>query len=261
MKSFQNTGQRGMKEDKKVRDLSGLDELAALYKSGVLAEDGDKDALFLKNREAFFNMLEDVSESYRELELLFTGLVKSMVNALDAKSPWTKGHSQRVAEYSKIIARKMDFSEDDLKDIWLAGILHDIGKIGTYDALLDKAGKLTSEEYEIIKRHPAQGAAILEGIKQLKDIVPIIRHHHESFDGKGYPDGLKGNEIPLQSRIIHVADSFDSMTSDRPYRVSPGKDYAISEFRKFSGAQFDPYAVEVFLDVIGSGQHLRLIKF
>lgn len=217
-----------------------------------MVEDIEKDALFLKNREAFFNMLEDVSESYRELELLFTGLVKAMINTLDAKSPWTKGHSQRVAEYSKIIAKKMGFDEDELKDIWLAGILHDIGKIGTYDALLDKPGKLTEEEFEVIKRHPAQGAAIIEGIKQLRGIMPAIRHHHESFDGGGYPDGLKGNEIPLQARIIHVADSFDSMTSDRPYRIAPGKDYAISEFRKFSGIQFDPYAVEIFLDMIGS---------
>ncbi|MBI4826618.1 MAG: HD-GYP domain-containing protein [Nitrospirae bacterium] len=252
-----------MKGDKKGPDVSGIDTeklFDGLYGKEAMAEDSDKDALLLKNREAFFNMLEDVSDSYRELELLFTGLVKAMVNALDAKSPWTKGHSQRVAEYAKLMARNMNFNEDDLKDIWLAGILHDIGKIGTYDALLDKPGKLTGEEYEIIKRHPAQGAAIIEGIKQLRDIVPVIRHHHESFDGTGYPDGLKANEIPLQSRIIHVADSFDSMTSDRPYRVSPGKDYAIAEFRKFSGKQFDPYAVEIFLDVIISGQHLRLIK-
>jgi putative nucleotidyltransferase with HDIG domain len=237
----------GNSHDKDIE--RNYDELAELY-AGSQKEIEHRGTLFIKNWEGFFNMLEDVSESYSELEHLFTGLVKAMVNALDAKSPWTKGHSERVAKYSDLIARRMGFNEDELKALWLAGILHDIGKIGTYDTLLDKPDKLTAEEFAIVKRHPSQGAAIVEGIKQLNDIVPIIKHHHESFDGRGYPDGLKGDEIPVQARILHVADSFDAMTSDRPYRLSPGKMFAIDQFRRFSGIQFDPEAVEAFLDVI-----------
>ncbi len=203
-----------------------------------------------RTREAFLNMLEDIHESYTELEDLFIKLIKALVNALDAKSPWTRGHSERVASYAEQIAKEMGLDEDEIKNLQLAGLLHDIGKIGTYDSLLDKPEKLTAEEFEIVKKHPDQGAAILQGIKQLADVIPIIRHHHERLDGKGYPDGLKGEEIPLSARILHVADSFDSMTADRPYRPSPGREYAISELKKHSGRQFDPQVVEAFLKII-----------
>jgi putative nucleotidyltransferase with HDIG domain len=206
-----------------------------------------------KSRDAFFNMLEDLRESYRELDELFMSLVKAMVNALDAKSPWTKGHSVRVAEYAHRVAQKMDFNERDLRTLNLAALLHDIGKIGTYDHLLDKPAKLTNEEFEIVKRHPVQGVQILSGIKQLKEIIPLIRHHHERIDGQGYPDGLKSEEIPLGSRILHVADSFDSMTADRPYRPAPGKTYAILELKRCNGTQFDPQVVEAALKALDSG--------
>ncbi len=203
-----------------------------------------------ESRDAFFNMLEDMNESFLELQELFTSFVRTMVSTLDAKSPWTKGHSERVALYADEIAEKMGFNEEERKKLWLTGILHDIGKIGTYDQLLDKPGKLTDEEFEIVKKHPSQGATILADIKQLSDIIPFIRHHHERPDGCGYPDRLKGADIPLYARILHVADSFDSMTSDRPYRPAPSLDYAISEFKKFAGTQFDSKVVEVFLPII-----------
>ncbi|GBE06261.1 MAG TPA: HD domain-containing protein [Nitrospirae bacterium] len=199
------------------------------------------------SRDAFFNMLEDLTESYMGLEELFIKLTTAMVNALDAKSPWTKGHSENVALYAGQIALEMGYNEGQTKNLKLAGLLHDIGKIGTYDYLLDKPSKLRPEEYEIVKKHPSQGEKILEGIKQLKDVIPLIRHHHERFDGKGYPDGLKGEDIPLCARILHVADSFDSMTEDRPYRSNPGLDYAIAELKKHSGTQFDPGVVKAFL--------------
>ncbi len=200
-------------------------------------------------REAFLNMLEDLNESYKELEDLFIKLIRVMVNALDAKSPWTKGHSERVSMYTEQIAFEMLLDSEEIKNIKLAGILHDIGKIGTYDYLLDKPGKLTNEEYEIVKKHPAQGAVILKDIKQLKDIVPMIEYHHEKIDGTGYPYRLKGDEIPIGARILHVADSFDSMTSDRPYRPAPGIEYALSELNKYKGKQFDPQVVDAFLRV------------
>ena len=176
--------------------------------------------------------------------------VIAMVNALDAKSPWTKGHSERVAKYAEQVAKELGLEEGKIKNLQLACLLHDIGKIGTYDHLLDKAGKLTDEEFDIVKKHPAQGAAILKEIKQLKDIIPLIKHHHERIDGKGYPDGIKGEEIPFCARILHVADSFDSMTADRPYRPSPGREYAISELKRCSSTRFDPLVVEAFLRVL-----------
>jgi putative nucleotidyltransferase with HDIG domain/PAS domain S-box-containing protein len=213
-----------------------------------------REVIHRKGREAFLNMLDDVNESFKELESLFLNLVKAMIYTLDAKSTWTKGHSERVAQYAEMIAREMGFDEEDLKTLHLAGLLHDIGKIGTYDYLLDKPSRLTDEEFEIVKKHPVQGADIIKEIKQLKDIVPIIRNHHERIDGKGYPDGLKGEEIPIFARILHVADSFDSMTSDRPYRPSPGIDYAVSELKKFRGIQFDKKVVDVFIDIIEKGK-------
>lgn len=203
-----------------------------------------------KGRDAFLNMLEDISESYKELEDLFLKLILVMVNALDAKSPWTKGHSERVSMYAEQIAKQMLIDEDEIKDIKLAGLLHDIGKIGTYDYLLDKPGRLTTEEFDIVKKHPDQGADILKEIKQLRDIIPYIKYHHEKLDGNGYPHKLKGHKIPLGAKILHVADSFDSMTSDRPYRPAPGMKYALSEMEKYKGTQFDPHVIEAFLTVL-----------
>jgi HD-GYP domain-containing protein (c-di-GMP phosphodiesterase class II) len=144
----------------------------------------------------------------------------------------------------------MRVDPDEIKNIKLAGLLHDIGKIGTYDNLLDKPGRLTKEEFEIVKKHPVQGAEILKDIKQLGDMMPYILYHHEKLDGTGYPYQLKGPEIPLGARIMHVADSYDSMTSDRPYRPAPGMEFAISEFEKYRGTQFDGDVVDAFLRLL-----------
>ena len=203
-----------------------------------------------KGRDAFLNMLEDINESYKELEDLFMKFIIVMVNALDAKSPWTKGHSERVSIYAEQIAMEILMDEEEIKNIKLAGLLHDIGKIATYDYLLDKPKGLTDEEYEIVKKHPVQGVNILKEIKQLNEIIPLIKYHHERLDGNGYPDKLKGSQIPLGARILHVADSFDSMTSDRPYRPAPGIEYALSELQKNSGSQFDERIVDAFMKVL-----------
>jgi putative nucleotidyltransferase with HDIG domain len=201
-------------------------------------------------KDAFFNMLEDINESYEELEDLFLKLVLVMVNALDAKSPWTKGHSERVSMYAEAIALEMNMDQDDIKDIKLAGLLHDIGKIGTSDYLLDKPGALTKDEFIQIKKHPAKGAYILKDIKQLKGIIPYIEYHHEKIDGSGYPSHLEGDKIPLGAKILHVADSFDSMTSDRPYRPAPGLDFALDELTIHKGTQFDPDVVDAFMKIL-----------
>ncbi|MBI5047779.1 MAG: HD domain-containing protein [Deltaproteobacteria bacterium] len=196
------------------------------------------------------HILEDITEARKadeHLHELFMAAMVSLSSAIEAKSPWTKGHSERVTEYAIRIGRTMGLPDDELERLSIAGLLHDIGKIGIYDGILDKTGPLTDDEYEIVKRHPGKGADVLSPIKQLAGIIPWIRGHHESYDGKGYPDGLKGDEIPLQARILSVADAFDSMIAERPYRETPGKEMAIEELKRFSGIQFDPKVVEAFL--------------
>jgi PAS domain S-box-containing protein/putative nucleotidyltransferase with HDIG domain len=216
----------------------------------------DKEEKIIESRDAFFNMLNDLDLSYKELQKLYEGLIYSFINAIDAKSPWTKGHSVRVTNYALAIAKEMGLKDKDIETLRIAALLHDIGKIGTHDLILNKNGKLNEEETALVRTHPIKGEEILIPIRQLQisklqDIFPIIRSHHEGIDGKGYPDGLKGDEIPLLARIICVADSFDSMTSDRPYRPTPGKEYAVSELKRYSGTQFDPEAVKAFLRVLG----------
>lgn len=189
-----------------------------------------------------------------DLEEMFMNIIKALASAIDAKSPWTKGHSERVTEYAVKVAHKMGFGQADAERLRLAGLLHDIGKIGTYDVILDKPDKLTKEEFELVKKHPDRGCEILSPIKQFKNLLPIIRHHHERWDGTGYPAGLKGEEIPLLARILCAADSFDSMTADRPYRPAPGMEYAVSEFERCRGTQYDPAVVDAFLAVLKEPQ-------
>ncbi|MEK7680059.1 MAG: HD domain-containing phosphohydrolase, partial [Deltaproteobacteria bacterium] len=183
------------------------------------------------------------------LQELFLSTVQALSKAIDAKSPWTMGHSARVTNYAVTIAAELGMDKKTLEDLRIAGLLHDIGKIGTYDEILNKPGKLTDEEYKIMKEHPGKGAEMLAPIRQLRHIAPWVKYHHERFDGKGYPDGLKAEDIPLQSRVLAVADTFDSMTAKRPYRETPGWDRAIDELKKFSGLQFDPNVVEAFMKV------------
>lgn len=185
-----------------------------------------------------------------DLKELFIGTIKCLSSSIDAKSPWTMGHSDRVTEYSIKIGKQMGLNDKDLEELRIAGLLHDIGKIGTYDVILDKPGKLTDEEYEIVKKHSVKGCEMLLPIKQLSHIIPWIRGHHERFDGKGYPDGLIGEQIPLQARILAVADTFDSMTAERPYRNTPGEKRAVEELKTNAGAQFDPKVLEVFFKVL-----------
>ncbi|MCR4287575.1 MAG: HD domain-containing protein [Deltaproteobacteria bacterium] len=183
------------------------------------------------------------------LQELFLNTVQALSKAIDAKSPWTMGHSARVTNYAVTIADEMGMDKKTLEDLRIAGLLHDIGKIGTYDEILNKPGKLTDDEYKIMKEHPAKGAEMLAPIRQLRHIAPWVKYHHERFDGKGYPDGLKAGDIPLQARVLAVADTFDSMTAKRPYRETPGWDRAVDELKKFSGLQFDPNVVEAFMKV------------
>jgi len=157
-----------------------------------ITEIKERERKLTNSRDAFLSMLKDVDFSYKELREIYQGLIVSFVNALDAKSPWTKGHSLRVTEYAVKIAKELRLPENDIEILNTASLLHDIGKIGTYDTVLGKPGKLTDEEFAIVKKHPAKGEEILRPIRQFKPLLPVIRHHHERIDGKGYPDGLKG---------------------------------------------------------------------
>ena len=172
------------------------------------------------------------------------------MNAIDAKIPWTKGHSERVTRYAISIAKELKLDDEDIDNLRIASLLHDIGKIGTYDVILDNPRKLSAKEVRLINLHPVRGEKILKPIKQLQHLLPIVRHHHERIDGKGYPDKLKGDKIPFLARILCIADSYDSMTSDRPYRPAKTKQYAVSELTRCSNTQFDAQAVHAFLSVL-----------
>ncbi|MDU2066054.1 MAG: HD-GYP domain-containing protein [Sporomusaceae bacterium] len=176
-------------------------------------------------------------------------VVDAFTTAIDAKHPYTRGHSDRVADLALAIARRAGFSENFQHFVHIAGHLHDLGKIGVPDAILLKPGALTKEEFDQIKAHATIGYDILCKVKSWEAIADAVRHHHERWDGGGYPDGLAGKAIPLVSRIITVADSYDAMTSSRAYRSSLNRKEALAEICRHSGAQFDPYIVKVFLQL------------
>ena len=196
------------------------------------------------------NLINSLEEKLEREKELTEKIVKSLVRGIEIRDSYTKGHSERVAFFSKRIAEVMGLKENEIKAIYIAGLLHDIGKIGIPDSILLKPGKLSSEEYEIIKFHPLLSYELLKHIDILKDSLPGIKHHHERWDGSGYPEGLKGQEIPLQARILAVADSFDAMTSDRIYRAGIPKTQAIAELRKLAGKHYDPEVVENALYIL-----------
>jgi len=189
-----------------------------------------------------------------ELKDMFLGTITTLSSAIDAKSPWTAGHSKRVTRYALDMGKEMGLHAKDLKDLEIAGLLHDIGKLGTYQSILDKSYKLTEMETKVLRLHPAKGAEILSPIKQMREIIPAIRHHHEFYNGEGYPDGLKGEEIPLMARILGVADSVDAMSAARPYRKGKPMNVIIAELKRCSGTQFDTKVVDVFVKMAEGGK-------
>jgi putative nucleotidyltransferase with HDIG domain len=184
---------------------------------------------------------------YNELRELFYSAVQALADAVDAKDPYTHGHSRRVALYAVAIGKQLDLSPAELADLELASLLHDVGKIGTSEAVLNKPGKLSPREYEHMKQHVVEGAEIVGHVEAMRKLVPIILHHHERYDGHGYPRGLAGEEIPLGARILAVADAFDAMTSSRPYRPAMSIEQAVEEIKANRGTQFDPSVVDAFL--------------
>jgi HD-GYP domain-containing protein (c-di-GMP phosphodiesterase class II) len=187
---------------------------------------------------------------YAETRELFFGTVSALSQAIDAKDGFTRGHADRVSRIAGAIAREFGIAERQIEQIELAGLLHDIGKIGVEDRILMKPQRLERDEQELMRRHPIYGASILEPSAALRPLVPIVLHHHENYDGSGYPEGLKGDEIPLGSRIIIVADAYEAMTSDRIYRKAIGHDRAMEQLNKYKGVQFDPKVVRALESVV-----------
>jgi putative nucleotidyltransferase with HDIG domain len=192
---------------------------------------------------------------YRELEEFLLSAIQSLVKALEASSLWTAGHTERVTEYVISIGSEMGFSGKELEKLRLCSLLHDIGKIAIPKEILDKPDALTHDEIMEIRRHPAIGAEILGGFRQLQDVILGIRHHHESWDGSKSLMGLKGDDIPLMARILAVADAFDAMTSDRPYRKKKTREEATAEIISLAGRQFDPGVVSAFAQWVSRQHH------
>ena len=185
-------------------------------------------------------------ELFQQNEDLYMSFVRSMVSTIDAKDAYTRGHSERVALVAKILAEQLGLSANETDDIHLSGLLHDIGKVGVDDRILRKESPLDDDEFEQIKKHPEIGCQILAGLANLERILPGVRNHHESFDGRGYPDRLRGEEIPLMARILAVADSYDAMGSDRPYRAGMPLERIEAIFRENAGPQWDPQVIDAY---------------
>jgi HD-GYP domain-containing protein (c-di-GMP phosphodiesterase class II) len=201
----------------------------------------------------FNSMADEIEDQIRRLRRaaeenreLFLGTVRALAQAIDAKDPYTRGHSVRVNRYSVILAQEMGLEEDLIHDIHVASLMHDVGKIGVNDAILQKPGKLTPDEFEVMKSHTTKGASIMAPIRQMKRIIPGLRNHHEKWAGGGYPDGLKGEEIPLMARVITVADAFDAMTTHRPYQRAMTFPQAVDRLNELKGSVFDERVLEAF---------------
>lgn len=218
-----------------------FDQLLLLIESGLKS---------VKQMDEIKRINEELSDSKEQLEQAYLDMVQTLRSAVEAKDTYTRGHSDRVSEYSVLIGEKLGLSEEQIKTLKIGGLFHDIGKIGIPDSILLKPGKLTDDEYSEIKNHPSIGAHILGSAKTFQDIVPIVKHHHEKYDGNGYPSRLKGEDIPYLARIAAVADTFDAMTSRRSYRDAIDLQKVKDEIKRCEGTQFDPQIAEAFLDIM-----------
>lgn len=189
-------------------------------------------------------------ELYTRMRKMYIDTIRTLAATIDAKDPYTHGHSERVSQMAVQLAKKLGYVETEIEYIEYAAILHDIGKIGIEDRILGKKDKLTDAEYEKIKEHPVIGARIIESIEFLRKCSKTVLHHHERYDGKGYPDGIKGEEIPKASRLLAIVDAYDAMSSDRPYRKKLSDQDILSELENEAGKQFDPNMVRVFISLV-----------
>ena len=218
-----------------------FDQLLLLIESGIKS---------IKQMNEIKKINNELSDTFEKLERAYLDSIQTLRYTIEAKDIYTRGHSDRVSAYSVLIGKKLNLSEADIQTLEIGGLFHDIGKIGVPDSILLKDSKLTDDEYSQIKQHPNIGVHILSNATIFNNILPIVEHHHERYDGKGYPGGLAGNDIPYLARIAAIADSFDAMSSRRAYRDSLPLDKIISEFERCKGTQFDPKLADVFLDIL-----------
>jgi HD-GYP domain-containing protein (c-di-GMP phosphodiesterase class II) len=242
-----------------IRDLAATTSQVAEGNLTVRAAVHGKDEIALLAGN-FNNMAGNIEALVRKLrqalrqnQELFLETIRTLAAAIDAKDPYTRGHSERVASYSMAISRHLGLSQEEVFRVHIAAILHDVGKLGIRDGILNKPGGLSDDEFEIMRQHPAIGAQIMSPIRMLKDIIPGIRNHHETWDGTGYPDRLKGDEIPLVARIIGVSDTFDAMTTTRPYQQAMSLDYVLAKIRSMVGSRFDPLVIDAFMAAVEAG--------
>jgi HD-GYP domain-containing protein (c-di-GMP phosphodiesterase class II) len=196
----------------------------------------------------------DNARLYQELEEMFFQTAESLADAIEKRDPYTGGHTKRVTLFSLATAKYLKLNPSERKWLKIASVLHDIGKIGIEDQILRKPELLNPEEFSAIKRHSDMGAEIIEHIRQLKDIIPGVKYHHEQINGKGYPEGLKGESIPILAKIVAVADTYDAMTTDRPYRKAMERETAIQELKRCAGVQFDSEVVKAFVQAYQKGE-------
>jgi putative nucleotidyltransferase with HDIG domain len=224
------------------------------------AEIADLSENFNRMSESIRDAIENLKRAARENHELFINSIRALAAAIDAKDPYTRGHSERVARYSSLVAREMGLSSEDVRRVRLSALLHDVGKIGIDDRILRKPTALTEEEFEIMKSHPVKGAAIMEAIPQLRDVIPGMKHHHERWEGGGYPEGLRGEDIPLQARIVSVADTFDAMTTTRPYQRAMDIRFVFQRLRDLAGNRFDPSVVEALIQSYEKGELVPIAR-
>lgn len=210
-------------------------------------------ALLRENRFYQHHLERRVAEQAQQIENLFVDALLSLANAIETRDGYTGGHVDRVTRYAVATGKEMGLAGDSLRHLWVGALLHDVGKIGVPDHILKKPGRLTDDEYEVMKRHPVTGAAILERSSFLRPALPGVLHHQEKWDGTGYPYGLKGEEISLEGRILAVADTFDAIVSSRPYRGGRPPQAAVEELHRCAGTQFDPSVVEAFVRALERG--------
>ena len=227
--------------------------LEAINKQGKTGFNQDDLSLFASLADLVAIALDN-ARLYQELEEMFFQTAESLSEAIEKRDPYTGGHTKRVTTYSLSIARHLLLKPEETKWLKLASVLHDIGKIGIEDQILRKKEPLSPEEFTIIKHHANIGAEIIQHVRQLREIIPGVKYHHEQIDGRGYPEGLIGDEMPMLAKIVAVADSYDAMTTDRSYRKAMGKEVAIEELRKCSGTQFDKDVVEAFIRAYQNGE-------
>ncbi|HXN22361.1 MAG TPA: HD domain-containing phosphohydrolase [Candidatus Dormibacteraeota bacterium] len=249
---------RGLAESTRAISRGEYHQRASVHGA---AEISDLAETFNKMAGDIEENIERLKEAAEENRELFLGSIRMLAAAIDEKDPYTRGHSGRVAKYSQLIGQELGFSPEDLDRMRIAALLHDVGKIGVDDRVLKKPGALTPEEFDIMKQHTIKGANIMRPVAQLKEMLPGIELHHEHLDGRGYPYGLKGPQIPIMARIIAVADTLDAMTTNRPYQSAMEIAYAIGKIRALVGTKFDPDVVDALERTVNSGKlHLTAVE-